>query len=63
MEVLVERYPRRDDILKGSGSSGLNTTLAQAGKPGAKTLSRTAFEALAPADRAGFVREGGKVTA
>ncbi|WP_043679882.1 DUF6651 domain-containing protein [Castellaniella defragrans] len=63
MEVLVERYPRRDDILKGSGASGLNTTLAQAGKPGAKTLSRSAFDALTPKDRAGFVRDGGTVTA
>lgn len=62
-ETLVERYPQRDDILKGSGASGLNAAPSGKTPAGGKTLARAAFEALDATARASFVREGGTVVA
>lgn len=60
IELLVEAYPYRDHILKGSGAAGSG---AQGGShvSGGKTISRKEFEALGPADRAARVKDGVKV--
>ena len=63
LEVLVERYPQRDRILKGSGSSGLDAAPSGNSRPGQRTLARSAFDALAPLERAQFVQGGGRVVA
>src|SRR4029434_4536525 len=50
LETLLDQYPHRDQILKGSdqGGSGSRQT---AGTPGSKVMSRKAFDALPPAER------------
>ncbi|QMT41247.1 DUF6651 domain-containing protein [Neisseria shayeganii] len=49
LEALIDAYPNKDSILKGSGASGAGTT--PGGSGGGKTLSREQFEALDPASR------------
>ncbi len=63
LETLISSYPHRDSILKGSGASGGGAGAGgQGGGAGKKTMQRNAFEAMNPAERAGFVKEGGQVT-
>ncbi len=63
LQTLVERYPQRDRILKGSGASGLDAAPSGATRPASRTLARPAFDALAPDERAQFIHEGGRVVA
>lgn len=61
--LIVEAYPHKDSILKGSGASGTGTT-GNKGNPnpsGAKTKTRAEFDALSQNDRMKFSTEGGKV--
>ncbi|XEG73998.1 hypothetical protein QA447_07145 [Pseudomonas sp. abacavir_1] len=62
LETLVDQYPYRDHILKGSGANGGGAPNGGGGGGGKKTLNRAAFDALAPAEKAAHVREGGVVT-
>lgn len=61
IELLVDSYPHKAHILKASGANGSG---AQQGSTpaGKKSMSRTNWNALAPADQATFAREGGVVT-
>lgn len=61
LEILVERYPHRDSILKGSGAQG-GGAQGGGGSSGAKSLNRTAFESKTPAEQMEFIKGGGKVT-
>jgi hypothetical protein len=62
LEHLVESYPNRNHILKSSGASGGGAKGAGDGsKGGAKTKSRSEFDAMSQNDRMTFSREGGKV--
>lgn len=61
MEIIVDLYPHRDSILKGSGASGGGSGGAGNGSGGAKTLTRGALAALAPAAQAAHFKGGGKV--
>ena len=61
LSLLVESYPNRDNILKGSGASGSGASGSN-GTGGGKTVTRAAFDALTPVDRAAHVRAGGTVT-
>lgn len=61
LETLVGGYQHKDSILKGSQAGGGGFQGGGQGS-GAKTMSRQQFETLAPADRSGFMREGGKIT-
>lgn len=57
LEVLVDQYPYRDQILKGTGASGGG---AGGGKPGAggkKTMTRAQFDALDPSDKVAAVKD------
>jgi hypothetical protein len=62
LAILVESHPGRDHILKGTGASGSGAKGGQGGQTGAKTLNRTAFDALGPAERQAHFKSGGTVT-
>ena len=57
LEHLVEKYPYRDSILKGSGASGSGAGGSQGAAGGKRTMNRATFDALAPAEKANAVRE------
>ncbi|WP_442592476.1 DUF6651 domain-containing protein [Parapusillimonas sp. JC17] len=61
IEILIDQYPYRDNILKGSGANG-GGAQPSGGGAGKKSMGRAAFEALDPAGRAEFVKGGGTVT-
>ncbi|MFZ3193694.1 MAG: DUF6651 domain-containing protein [Moraxellaceae bacterium] len=63
LETLISSYPHRDSILKGSGASGGGANQGgQGGGGGKKTMQRTAFDAMAPTEKAAFAKDGGVVT-
>lgn len=62
LERIVENYPHRDSILKGTGSSGAGASNSGGGGGGAKSMNRQSFEALGPAERIAHVQGGGTVT-
>lgn len=56
---LVDAYPQKDHILKGTGNSGGGARGSNgSGQGGAKTISRAEFETMQPADRAAKMRDG-----
>ncbi len=60
LEILVDAYPHKDSILKadnrpGSGAPG------NGGKSGSRTITRAAFDALGPAERAAHFKSGGTI--
>lgn len=57
LETLVEQYPYRDSILKGSGQSGSGALPGAGGPGGKKTLTRAQFTALSPAEQASAAKE------
>ena len=61
IESLVDNYPSRDYILKGTGSSGGNGGNGN-GSGGSKSVSRAAFENMSTSERSSFMKEGGQVT-
>jgi hypothetical protein len=60
VEMLVQAYPHRDTILKGTGASGGGAQGGASGG-GSKQMARKAFETLAPAERMAHVKAGGTV--
>jgi hypothetical protein len=56
LEILVDGYPYRDSILKGSGAAGGGAS-GGGGGGGGKQVTRAAFDAMAPADQARAARE------
>lgn len=63
IESLVDAYPYKDQILKGSGASGSGAGGGNgAGGNGKKSLSRAQFDALDPAGKQAHVKTGGDVT-
>jgi hypothetical protein len=61
LEILVEAYPSKAAILKGSGAEGGGSRGSSTGQTGPKTLTRKQFEALAPGEQITKMREGFKV--
>lgn len=55
--VLVEQYPYRDSILKGSGASGGGASGNGGGGGGKRTVSRAQFDGMSPADQAAAARD------
>lgn len=49
LDILVEAYPHRDSILKGSGASGSGAN-GGGGAGGKRTMTRSQFEKLAPVE-------------
>lgn len=63
LDVLVQNYPHRDSILKGSGASGSGAS-GGGGANGTRNVTRSQFNQLAPAEQAAVAREAsaGKAT-
>jgi hypothetical protein len=61
LSLLIEKYPGKDAILKSSGAQGGGARGGN-GNAGSKTLTRAAFEATPPAERAAFFKDGGRIT-
>ena len=63
VNYLVDRYPHRDRILKGSGATGTGA-VGGAGMSGGngKMLSRAQYGALPPTQQSTFFRSGGSLT-
>lgn len=62
LETLVEHYPHRDQILKGSGASGSGANGGGGGGSGSKALTRDAFAALPPDKQMAHVKGGGTIS-
>jgi hypothetical protein len=60
LETLVDSYPYRDNILKGTGSSGSGARSGQGGG-GSGSISRKAFDALTPMEQMSVSRKGTKI--
>lgn len=59
MELLVESYPYKDNILKGTGNKGDGSRGSNGNNnSGAKTLTRAAYDALSPVERGAKMKEG-----
>lgn len=56
LEVLVDQYAYKDQILKGSGATGGGAGNS-GGTGGAKTMSRAQFDALGPAERIAAIKD------
>lgn len=53
LESLIDQYPHKAHILKGSGASGGGAKPGSGGgTPGSKTMTRAQFDALSPAEKA-----------
>jgi hypothetical protein len=57
LEILVDGYSQRDSILKGSGASGSGATGSTKTVGGKKTMTRTAFDGLSPAEKMAAAKE------
>ena len=57
LEVLIEHYPHRDTILKGSGASGGGASGGNGGGNGGRTISRAQFDGLSPVEQAKAARD------
>lgn len=57
LEIMVDQYPHKANILKGSGASGSGATGSSQGTGGKKTITRAQFEALDPLARAAAVKD------
>ena len=58
LETLVDQYPYRDKILKGTGSSGSGAQAGNGGGSGSKSISRTEFAGLPAAEQAARAKPG-----
>lgn len=61
IETIVEAYPRKGNILKGTGANGSGAAGSSGGSAGAKTMTRAQFDGLSQADRIAKVKDGFKV--
>ena len=57
LEIMVDAYPNKASILKGSGASGGGASGSPAGAGGKKTVTRAQFEALQPAEKAAMATD------
>ncbi|PRC92667.1 DUF6651 domain-containing protein [Solimicrobium silvestre] len=62
LEILVDQYPYKDQILKGSGATGSGATGGNQGASGKKTIPRSQFDAMDAGSRATAMRDGATVT-
>jgi hypothetical protein len=59
LEILVDAYPYKDSILKGTGGSGSGKPSGQGGAGGgAKTIARADWDKLSPADQRAKFNDG-----
>jgi hypothetical protein len=62
MEILVEHYPYKDQILKSTGSSGSGAQGGGGSGSGAKTITRSQFESLSPQEQSAQAIAGVQIT-
>lgn len=62
LETLVDQYPYKDQILKGSGASGGGASGGGKGAGGGKTMTRAAFDALDPVAKQAAIKDGATIT-
>jgi hypothetical protein len=62
IEMVVDAYPYKDHILKGSGASGSGARGSAAVTGAGKTISRAQFDAMAPAERSAAMKAGTRLT-
>ena len=62
LEFLVNAYPQRDHILKGSGAQGSGARQSNGGGGGAKTMTRAEFDGLPAVERTARMRDGFTLT-
>lgn len=63
LEILVDAFPNRDQIMKGTGGGAGAKGGGGGGGAGDKTIPRSKFEALSHVDKAAKMKEGVKVVA
>lgn len=61
IELLVDAYPHKAHILKGTGSNG-GGAQSGGGQGGGRSMSRQAFDAMDPVARAAHMKSGGTLT-
>ena len=61
LEIMIGGYQHKDSILKGSQANGTGFQ-GNGGQGGGKTMLRSQFSNLSPAEQSSYMREGGKVT-
>ncbi len=63
LELIIEQYPNRDHILKGTGASGSGAQGGgSGGASGQKQINRASFDALNPAKQMEHIKGGGTIT-
>lgn len=62
LEILVDAYPQKDHILKGTGAKGDGARPGNGAGAGSKVLTRKDFEALPPTTKAAKMAEGYTLT-
>jgi hypothetical protein len=62
LELLVEAYPYKDSILRGTGGSGTGKPPGQGGTGSGKTMARSEFEKMPPADQMAKMKDGYTLT-
>ena len=58
LEIIIEQYPYKDHILKGSEARGDGATRSTSTTSGKKQLTRAEFEAIPPQQRSSKIAEG-----
>lgn len=61
LEILIDAYPYKDALLKGTGG-GSGARPGNGGGQGGKTLARSEFDKLPPADQAAKMKDGFTLT-
>ncbi|MGT2429255.1 DUF6651 domain-containing protein [Cupriavidus basilensis] len=61
IEIMVDAYPHKAHILKGSGASGGGAQGGQGGNGGKKTITRAQFQQLDPTAQAAAARDANTV--
>ncbi|WP_373379897.1 DUF6651 domain-containing protein [Cupriavidus nantongensis] len=61
IEIMVDAYPHKAHILKGSGASGGGAQGGGGGTGGKKTITRAQFTQLSPSDQAAAARDANTV--
>ena len=59
--MMINAYPHKDSILKGSGAGGSGAKPGSGGG-GDKSVSRQQFQGMSPTAQRDFMKDGGKVT-
>lgn len=57
LEIMIDQYPHKASILKGSGASGGGASGGNGAAGGKKTVTRAAFDAMDPVQKAAVARD------